>query len=115
MFLSSVIGAAALFAASVTAAPSAQFARQAGCKFDSFASPGCWDGVHDLKTDYYTQGPKNDPKKPRVYNFTLSNVTTLAPDGVPRSVLAINGQVPGPTIYADWGDTVGEFSNLNPL
>ncbi|KAK0639775.1 laccase 3 [Cercophora newfieldiana] len=106
MFLSSILGAAALLTASVTAAPSAQLGTRADCKFDSFASPDCWDGVFDLKTDYYTQGPKNDPKKPRVYDFTLSNVTTLAPDGVPRTVLAINGQIPGPTIYADWGDTV---------
>lgn len=30
----------------------------------------------------------------------------MAPDGVPRPVLAVNGQYPGPTIEADWGDTI---------
>lgn len=30
----------------------------------------------------------------------------MALDGYPRTVMAINGQIPGPTLYADWGDTV---------
>ncbi|PGH04349.1 hypothetical protein AJ79_07130 [Helicocarpus griseus UAMH5409] len=30
----------------------------------------------------------------------------MAPDGHERLVLAVNGQFPGPTIYADWGDTL---------
>jgi len=41
------------------------------------------------------------------YYFTLVN-TTLAPDGVERNVLTVNGTFPGPVITADWGDTVGE-------
>jgi len=32
--------------------------------------------------------------------------TTMAPDGIERVVLSINGQVPGPVIEANWGDTV---------
>lgn len=32
--------------------------------------------------------------------------TTASPDGVERSVLAVNGSIPGPTIIANWGDTV---------
>lgn len=39
------------------------------------------------------------------YYFELTN-TTASPDGVSREVLTVNGSVPGPTIYADWGDTV---------
>ncbi|KAJ9627644.1 laccase, multicopper oxidase, benzenediol:oxygen oxidorectuctase [Taxawa tesnikishii (nom. ined.)] len=27
----------------------------------------------------------------------------MSPDGTPRLVMAINGQYPGPTLYADWG------------
>lgn len=41
----------------------------------------------------------------RNYNFTIAR-STLAPDGVPRSVMLINGQFPGPTIEANWGDTI---------
>ncbi|KAK0622732.1 laccase 3 [Immersiella caudata] len=106
MVLSSVIGAFALFAASAIAAPSSasQLDRRQDCTFKPATSPECWDGVYDLKTDYYTQGPKT--KDVRTYDFKITNVTTLAPDGVPRTVLAINGQIPGPTIWANWGDTI---------
>lgn len=31
---------------------------------------------------------------------------TLAPDGYSREVFAVNGQYPGPTIRANWGDTL---------
>ena len=31
---------------------------------------------------------------------------TVAPDGVSRSAMAVNGSIPGPTLFADWGDTV---------
>lgn len=30
----------------------------------------------------------------------------MAPDGVERLMMVINGQYPGPTIIADWGDTL---------
>ncbi|KAK7967310.1 uncharacterized protein PG986_001587 [Apiospora aurea] len=30
----------------------------------------------------------------------------LSPDGRPRYTQAINGTIPGPTLFADWGDTV---------
>lgn len=39
------------------------------------------------------------------YNLVISN-TTIAPDGVERIGLLINGQMPGPLIEANWGDTV---------
>ena len=35
--------------------------------------------------------------------------TTAAPDGIERIILSVNGSVPGPTIIADWGDTVGKI------
>lgn len=41
------------------------------------------------------------------YWFVVKEVT-LAPDGVSRKMLTINGTYPGPTIEADWGDNVGE-------
>lgn len=39
------------------------------------------------------------------YWLTIENVT-LAVDGYERPVLAFNGTIPGPTIEADWGDTI---------
>lgn len=41
----------------------------------------------------------------RSYNFVISR-DTIAPDGVERSALLINGGFPGPTIEANWGDTI---------
>ncbi|RMZ88167.1 hypothetical protein DV736_g4611, partial [Chaetothyriales sp. CBS 134916] len=41
----------------------------------------------------------------RSYNFVISR-GTIAPDGVERDSLLINGAFPGPTIEANWGDTI---------
>lgn len=41
----------------------------------------------------------------RVYDFTIAR-GTIAPDGYEKGVLLINGQFPGPTIEANWGDTI---------
>ncbi|KZW01176.1 hypothetical protein EXIGLDRAFT_718938 [Exidia glandulosa HHB12029] len=71
----------------------------------------CWDGKYDINTDYYTSGPRTG--KTVRYNFVLSNVT-LHPEGVPRHMLAVNGQVPGPTIIANWGDMI-EVTVTNKL
>ncbi|KZV97348.1 hypothetical protein EXIGLDRAFT_764477 [Exidia glandulosa HHB12029] len=63
----------------------------------------CWDGRFDIATNYYTTGPRTGVT--RVYHWTLQNVT-LSPDGIPRMALAMNGQMPGPTLVANWGDTI---------
>lgn len=64
----------------------------------------CW-GDYDISTNYYDEAP--DTGVVREYYFNIVN-TTAAPDGIERVVLSVNGSVPGPTIIADWGDTVGE-------
>jgi hypothetical protein len=66
-------------------------------------SRGCWTGAFDIDTDF----DRNWPVTGRTvsYDLTVTN-TTLAPDGFRRRVLAVNGQYPGPTIYANWGDTI---------
>lgn len=102
---------AALFCASVTlAAP--PHSRQAPplpeddyCQFDSSKAPACW-GKYNLSTNYYDDGPSTGVL--REYWFDVIN-STMAPDGVNRTVLSINGTVPGPTIIADWGDTIGKW------
>ncbi|KAH7093948.1 laccase [Auriculariales sp. MPI-PUGE-AT-0066] len=72
-----------------------------GCLNDQ--SRLCWDGTYNIDTNYYQTGPRTG----RVveYTFDVQNIT-LAPDGRSRQVLAINGQIPGPTIVANWGDTI---------
>ncbi|KAF4309198.1 putative multicopper oxidase protein [Botryosphaeria dothidea] len=41
----------------------------------------------------------------RMYWFDLIEVT-VAPDGIERAAMTVNGSIPGPTIEANWGDTV---------
>lgn len=60
-------------------------------------------GEYDINTNYYETAP--DTKVVREYYFDIVN-TTAAPDGIERPVLLVNGQFPGPTIEANWGDTV---------
>lgn len=54
----------------------------------------------DIDTDFSTVVP--DTGVTREYWFDLTEVN-IAPDGVPRYAMAINGSIPGPTIHADWG------------
>lgn len=58
---------------------------------------------YDLFTNYYEEVP--DTGVVREYYFDIVN-TTAAPNGRERQVLLVNGVFPGPTIIADWGDTV---------
>lgn len=39
------------------------------------------------------------------YTLEIIN-TTMGPDGYERMVYAVNGEIPGPVITADWGDTL---------
>ena len=68
----------------------------------------CW-GDYDISTNYYEESP--DTGVIREYWWEITN-TTAAPDGIERIVLSVNGTIPGPTIYADWGDTIGESRDL---
>jgi hypothetical protein len=75
---------------------------------NSASDRSCW-GDYDLSTNYYDEAP--DTGVTREYWFNIQN-GTAAPDGVERIVLSVNGSVPGPTIIADWGDTVGKCLSI---
>lgn len=60
-------------------------------------------GNLDLNTDYYHTYPRTGVI--RSYDFTVSR-GVIAPDGVQREALLVNGAFPGPTIEANWGDTI---------
>jgi laccase len=65
-------------------------------------SRSCW-GAYNIDTDYGTTWPNTGVTKS--FTFHVTN-TTLSPDGTPKQVLAVNGQIPGPTIEANWGDII---------
>jgi len=71
-----------------------------------------WGSRTAQSTNTYQDAP--DTGVVRSYNFTIA-ASTLAPDGVQRAVMLINGQFPGPTIEANWGDTISVTvqNNLN--
>jgi hypothetical protein len=71
---------------------------------NSASNRACWSDGFDISTNYYEKVP--DTGVVREYWFNVEN-TTAAPDGVEMPVQLINGSFPGPTIIADWGDTVG--------
>ncbi|KAK5733302.1 laccase, multicopper oxidase, benzenediol:oxygen oxidorectuctase [Elasticomyces elasticus] len=63
----------------------------------------CWRDGYSIATDFDAKSP---PAGKTVEHFLEITNTTLAPDGFRRLVMAVNGQTPGPTLYADWGDTM---------
>ncbi|RMD39446.1 hypothetical protein DV735_g5686, partial [Chaetothyriales sp. CBS 134920] len=89
----------------------AAFPRLNGSTCNDANSRSQWCGGFDLDTDYYTTAP--DTGVICKYDWTITN-TTLNFDGVDRLALAINGQVPGPLIECNWGDTL-EVSVTNQL
>lgn len=72
------------------------------CSGNSASDRSVWCD-YDIDTNYYNQVPNTGVTVE--YWFELQNVTT-APDGVSRNALTVNGSFPGPTIEANWGDTV---------
>lgn len=74
-------------------------------------SRGCWYGDYSIDTDMDFKWPTTG--KTVKYHLTLSNATG-APDGFERPLFLINGQTPGPTIVADWGDDL-EIAVTNNL
>ncbi|KAI1847280.1 hypothetical protein JX265_013539 [Neoarthrinium moseri] len=92
----------ALFSSVAHSAPSAELSPRQTCEFDSATANECW-GDYSLSTNWYEEGP--DTGVIREFWWEISE-TTLSPDGFPRTVMAINGTIPGPQITADWGDTI---------
>jgi laccase len=62
-----------------------------------------WCNGFTVSTDAYSTWPSTG--NTCSYNFVITN-TTVNFDGTLQPALAINGQVPGPTIECQWGDTV---------
>ena len=69
-----------------------------------------WGNKSVTNTNPYAVSTNPSEKAPitnvtRQYDFTIRR-GFIAPDGVNKSVILINGQFPGPTIEANWGDTI---------
>ncbi|GKU14531.1 laccase-1 precursor protein [Fusarium langsethiae] len=82
--------------------PVARIQQKGPCSGNTPSTRDQWYG-YDIHSDYYSVIP--DSGVTREYWLEISEIV-FAPDGVPRFAQAINGTVPGPTIFADWGDSV---------
>ncbi|KAK0667502.1 multicopper oxidase-domain-containing protein [Cercophora samala] len=70
-----------------------------GCE-NTATSRQCW-GEFDLDTNYYTTWPDTGETQ----EYWLSVQTgECHPDGYSRTCMTFNGTIPGPTIFANWGD-----------
>ncbi|GME46776.1 Laccase-1 precursor [Neofusicoccum parvum] len=73
-----------------------------GCLFSKDAR-NCWRENFNILTDFDALFPTSGETV--TYDLEITN-TTMAPDGVERLIMAVNGQYPGPTLIADWGDNM---------
>ncbi|KAM7186241.1 laccase [Rhypophila sp. PSN 637] len=66
----------------------------------------CYRTGFNINTDYEASFPPGGVT--RNYNFVITEIDNwVGPDGVvKKKAMLINGKFPGPTIRADWGDTV---------
>ncbi|CZR67928.1 related to laccase precursor [Phialocephala subalpina] len=102
MHFSSILASSLALISWVKAAPATSNPNLGKRCTNSATDRSCW-GDYDLSTNYYDEAP--DTGVVVEYWFELVN-STLAPDGVERTTLTVNGTFPGPTIIANWGDTV---------
>lgn len=112
-FLHSLIGVSLAIFTGSNAAPSSALAaggdisslirrQNSGCT-NTATSRSCWSNGFDINTDWYQDTPKTG--NVREYWLEVTN-STAAPDGFQKQVLLFNNTYPGPTITADWGDTI---------
>ncbi|KAJ5653602.1 CAZyme family AA1 [Penicillium lividum] len=82
------------------------------CSGNSPRSRSAWCD-YSISTDYENVVPTTGVT--REYWFDIRQIQ-LAPDGFERPVWTVNGQFPGPTLFANWGDyvTIHVTNNLGP-
>lgn len=64
----------------------------------------CWASGYSVATDFDAKWPTTG--RTVHYDLTITN-STCSPDGGPsRPCLMFNNKIPGPTLYANWGDYI---------
>ncbi|KAL2758189.1 hypothetical protein ACRALDRAFT_2025823 [Sodiomyces alcalophilus JCM 7366] len=73
--------------------------------FNGPETRSCWTPGWDIHTNFEEHVPITDVV--RTYHLSITNITSFdGADGIAKPAMLINGQFPGPTIEADWGDEV---------
>lgn len=104
IFAAQVLPAAASLLSSIGSSLASNLSQASGnvCAGNTASNRSVWCD-YDTSTNYYDAVP--DTGVTVEYWFELTN-TTASPDGYERTILSVNGSIPGPTIEANWGDTV---------
>ena len=102
MKLLSIIFFAFVLRSTASTIPGLEAAKSKGCPGNTAQTRREWCD-YNINTDYTSFAPNTGVT--REYWFSIDEVT-VSPDGVSRPAMAVNGTIPGPTIYADWGDEV---------
>lgn len=100
--LASVLAlAAGSYASAIPSSHEMSLAPRQGCE-NGPKSRNCW-GQYSIDTNWYETVPDTG----HIAEYWLSAVEgPCAPDGYNRTCMTFNGTIPGPTIIANWGDTV---------
>lgn len=85
----------------VPRADNARLATRSVCNGNTAGTRSQWCDFN-IDTDYTTTSP--DTGVTREYWLELTD-PQLSPDGRQRYTQVINGTIPGPTLYADWGES----------
>ncbi|KAK3324236.1 Cupredoxin [Cercophora scortea] len=75
--------------------------KRASCA-NTATSRNCW-GNYSINDDVTYTWPSTGVTRSFTFNVQAK---TLAPDGVSKQMMTVNGQYPGPTIEANWGDNI---------
>jgi FtsP/CotA-like multicopper oxidase with cupredoxin domain len=96
-----------LFAGLSTAAPATQEhdLEVRGPTCNTASNRACWSSGFDINTDYEASTPAGGSVS---YSWEITeHYNWVGPDGhVKPYVQLVNGQLPGPTLRASWGDSI---------
>ncbi|OAA53376.1 Cupredoxin [Cordyceps fumosorosea ARSEF 2679] len=93
---------AALLLSAISASPTSKLYPRDPCAGNTPTTRSKWCN-YSVDTDYTAQIP--DTGVTREYWLEITDAV-VSPDGFTRPAIAVNGSIPGPTLIADWGDTV---------
>jgi FtsP/CotA-like multicopper oxidase with cupredoxin domain len=94
-----------LFLGLASATPLAEYPQPRASTCNTPSNRACWQDGFDIHTDYELSTPSGTT---RSYEWDVTEeYDWIGPDGhVKAYVQLVNGQFPGPTVFADWGDTI---------
>jgi FtsP/CotA-like multicopper oxidase with cupredoxin domain len=94
-----------LFAGLAITAPTSEDLEPRASTCNTASNRACWQTGYTINTDYETSTPPGGTVN---YSWEITeHYNWTGPDGFTKSyVQLVNGQYPGPTLRANWGDKI---------